>query len=115
MSKPFELTVADATNNTKFYLPSGGVVRHGVWCPATDADATHPYIQQHIDIGIIGIRDVKVAGELVEIVPVTTEVTPEVVPEPVIETIAEPVAEVAPEPVAEPMKATVKKGPKASN
>ena len=115
MSKPFELTVADATNNTKFYLPSGGVVRHGVWCPATDADATHPYIQQHIDIGIIGIRDVKVAGELVEIVPVTPEVTPEVVSVPVIETIAEPVVEVAPEPIEEPIKATVKKGPKAVN
>ena len=125
MSKPFELTVADATNNTKFYLPSGGIVRHGVWCPATASDATHPYIQQHIDIGIIGIRDVATDGELVEIVPVAPEPVPEpvveVAPEPVIETIAEPepvpepVVEVAPEPIAEPMKASVKKGPKAVN
>lgn len=127
MSKPFELTVSEATNNVKFHLPSGGVVRHGRWTLATDADATHPYIKQHIDLGIIGIREVATDGELVEIVPVTTEVAPEpiaepvpeVAPEPVIETIAEPVpepvVEVAPEPVAEPMKASVKKGPKAAN
>ena len=143
MSKPFELTVSEATNNVKFHLPSGGVVRHGRWTLATDADATHPYIKQHIDLGIIGIREVATDGELVEIVPVApepvvepvVEVAPEpvietiaepepvveVAPEPVIETIAEPepvpepVVEVAPEPVVEPVKAAVKKGPKAAN